>query len=420
MKFKWIYKGGIVKIQAYPELESETIGYRAEAPHPKLELELLNNKYSELRFVISLDNKEFQIHPDLIALLCILSYYPFIEESVVFPIPVSIKFAKAIRELRFFTVVDGEYRKRPDGKDKIQVKNIDLNLRPWTPGKKLSLAYGGGLDSTATLALFQDVFIIHEAREGHKDQTRTFLKRLEHDWIKWQGKTLCIDSNNKDLTKNLPGGWCTWVACISTSILLAEVLDLGYILLGSSLGSSYLSGAKFHPIHEYRKNEWQKLFDKLDLKVFSPIAGLSEIALGKVLSKTYPEWLTKITYCYSGKDGGNCYKCTKCFRREVIITYLLKNGEINWKKYEKILLKLGSEKGEEELRKLGPSFNLALSRIMSNNREALDETTFLVRYYSPALKLVPEELRTYCELRIKKYLDKMSDIDHLCLQGYSH
>jgi 7-cyano-7-deazaguanine synthase in queuosine biosynthesis len=360
-----------VIIRAYPESEKEKYGYRSESPYPLIRLKLENN-YSTLIFKYPIIN----IHPDILGLLCIISFYPFIHDSVTFPMDVSPKFAETIENMWFYTVIDAKYV--PERK--VIVTNVNKNLAPYKWGKNKALAYGGGLDSTATLILFQNVNVIHEKIMDIPDKVIDFLQEIEDKWTKWKGKTYCIESNNKTLCNK--SGWTTWVSCISTSVILAQKLGIGYILLGSSLGSYYSNGE----FKEYHENEWTKLFRKLGLQVFSPIAGLSELSLGKIILKTYPNWIDKITYCIKGENGSNCKKCLKCFRRYVLTSYL-KGEEIDYTRYKLT---------EEIIGKLGITFNWIYNK--TGDKDLVEG------YYKPAINLIPSELRNNYKTRIENML----------------
>lgn len=333
MRFGYEINPNEVIIEAIPE-KDEYVGYRCESPYPKITL-------TETKLIFRTHVK--RIHPDLLALLCIMAFYPFCRTSITFPQPVSVECAQAINSLPIYDVDKSKYIRTNKS---FQVMNIDpdlisygASLNKTTTKSSGALAYGGGLDSTATICLFPELYIIHEERistedgmnSSQKDDTKNFMRYLERGWVKWQGKTFCIESNNKDLCK--PDGWTTWISCTATSVLLATDLSLGTIMLGSSIGSANLKNGQ--PCANKTPNMWVTLFNKIGLNLFSPIAGLTEISLGKIIHRTYPKWFGRITYCIKGKNGANCHKCWKCFRRDVIIDYITKGAvPINWEPYK--------------------------------------------------------------------------------------
>ena len=80
-----------------------------------------------------------KLHPDLLALCCIMIAEPFIGTKIYLPKPVSKKFFEG------HSNVTSRYK----------IGNVDENLRPWMPAKNSvpGLAFSGGVDSTAALSL---------------------------------------------------------------------------------------------------------------------------------------------------------------------------------------------------------------------------------------------------------------------------
>lgn len=429
MKFTYDLKPKRVTIQAIPEKPSEWSGYRSESPYPKITL-------TEPHLVFMTDIKH--IHSDLLALLCIVSFYPFCRDSITFPEPVSQKFADAIKSMGICDMVNDKYIRTSDS---LNIVNVSSTLLPYSTKSKepkLALAYGGGLDSTSTICLFPEAYIIHEKRiacttvsknmvnnqNQYKDATESFMKDLERGWTKWKGKTFCIGSNNKELCE--PDGWTTWISCTATSILLATDLSLSAILLGSSIGSSNIKNGQVHI--NSNPNIWFTLFNQVGLPVFSPIAGLTEISLSKIIYKTYPKWLSKITYCIKDKDNGhNCYKCWKCFRRQVIINYIIHSSvitnednqtnhivySVNWENYNRspIIdnLKTLAEKG-------GPSLQWALINSLDNipnwislyvlpHKESFMKLdSWIEKHQTATLINSPQEFHSWIKSRISKFI----------------
>jgi len=304
-------------IKAYPEYQAETWGYRSESPFPKIYL----RDHVELIFKPKFSMDFHRMHPDQIALLCFLSFYPFLKKNITFPLPVSTTFAQAIEAFPYFVVKSNKYQNQGQP---YKVNNQLKNMAHLQGGKTMVLAYGGGLDSSATLTMFPELLPIHESRLGFPDRTENFMQQIDNHL---SGTSYVIHSNNKDLTTE--PGWTGWISCISTSILLVQELNIGVIMLGSSMGSSYLTnGQEYHPVHLNPLNHWYQLLEKCGIQVCSPIAGLSEFALGNLLHQQKSDWLhphSGIIYCIKGNDGGNCHKCFKCFRRDILIAYITNN-----------------------------------------------------------------------------------------------
>ena len=104
-------------IKAHPEKESEWYGYRHDGTIPLLKL-----TGTEVTF----EHPVKSIHPDLLALLCVLYFFPFCKDKVTFPEPVSGYFQEAFSEsnLPLREMVDGSFK--PTGY--LQIQNVDKTL----------------------------------------------------------------------------------------------------------------------------------------------------------------------------------------------------------------------------------------------------------------------------------------------------
>ena len=98
--------------------------------------------------VIEFDYVPDEIHPDLLGLLLLIIYYPFVGERAVFPAPVSPRLEEAFQS----SVFDR----------RIRFDNVDASLEPYI-GSRMALAFGGGTDSSAVLSMFPEAFVVHEA-----------------------------------------------------------------------------------------------------------------------------------------------------------------------------------------------------------------------------------------------------------------
>jgi hypothetical protein len=199
-------------------------------------------------------------------------------------------------------------------------KKSILSYSAWTTAKphnlKIGLSFGGGLDSFATHCVFSKAFLIHEKNFKHNDYTHDLIRSETY------GKNaISIESNNKELCTI--HGWTSWIACVATSLLVASDLKLGYIFLGSSLGSVYLNNGKKYSntqLNNKYPNQWYKIFHQIGIPILTPMAGFSDLLLAKIIP--HNSLINQVHYCILGENGNNCHKCWKCFRRDLIITYI--------------------------------------------------------------------------------------------------
>ena len=74
------------------------------------------------------------IHPDLLGLMCLCIFHPFIGSKVTFPEPVSPRLEEAFQNECFKKI--------------LHFQNIDPEIPPYF-GEKIALSFGGGIDSSA-------------------------------------------------------------------------------------------------------------------------------------------------------------------------------------------------------------------------------------------------------------------------------
>lgn len=394
MIFEYWKEKGKTYIKANIENEDESYGYRAESPYPKIEM--VNN-------IIEFDYEVKDIHPDILALLCIVCFYPYCKGDVTFPKNVSENFASSFGEkgLKQKEMIDGSYKET----NSINVINIDKGLIPYR-GSKISVSYGGGMDSSALYALFPEAIYIHEQTmlpNGNivKDNS---LKNIEYI-IENDGKAFSFyNTNRRGISK--PSGWATWTACATNTLLLASDYDIGYIFTGTVLGTLFLwNGSKYYPSNE-KKNEWVEVFEKVGIPLVQVTGGISEISNTKILMENnlidMPVWCNI-------NDGDNCHKCWKCFRRDTILNYLkYKNYDDEyWERYnnQNIINNLNKKPlyfghiFKETLKELNH-----IDWIKGITDEIPESSEFVNHVHEPSLEIIPGELRNMVKNRIIKYI----------------
>ena len=258
------------------------------------------------------------IHPDLLGLMCLCIFHPFIGSKVTFPQPVSPRLEEAFRNECF--------------KKTLHFENIDPEIPPYV-GEKIALSFGGGIDSSAVRELFPEAIVIHEAhiRDG------VLVKSHAHDVVRDlpENRGYVIASNQRYVS--LPGGWHGWTCSTLTSILMATDFNIGIVLTGSILGSTLLSNGKGYwnrfrarGWHGPTGNYWQSAFQKVGIPMFSPMTGASEF----ITMDASLELLAKNEVVYCMEDNGNaCNECTKCFRRATIRSVVDQNFEDDFEQY---------------------------------------------------------------------------------------
>ena len=403
MKFEFLSTTGQSFLKAIVETEEEKQGFRAEGPYPLLKM---------VNDTVIFDYEIKTIHPDILALLCITCFYPYLDQYVTFPQPVSQKIEEAFGEngvLKLHEVIDGRYQQTKG----IKVTNIDDSITPYK-GSKLAISFGGGMDSSALYKLIPEAIVIHEQTKLNNGEIQ-LEKTLETiDLINEEGGQAFSFANNNRRGISEPSGWPGWAACTCNALLLSTDFNIGYIMTGSVIGASFLSnGRKYFPgTDTLRKNKWIQAFELVGIPMFSPTGGLSEVANAIILHKT--NFINKAHWCFRDQ-GSNCQLCWKCFRRDTIlfaIGALDVNNEF-WERYNTDFIK-------KQLVKRPIYF----AHIFSFTLRKLEHLTWLKPFipydventsdwicnsYTEAIKLVPEELRHLISERIVKFIEPMKD-----------
>ena len=218
-----------------------------------------------------------------------------------------------------------------------------------------------------------------------------------------------------------PGGWHSWPCSVSTSLIMATDYNFGLILTGSILGSCFVSnGTKFwdrvkaRAWHGPSGNYWQSAFEAIGLTMFSPVTGVSEMQTMAQSSRLLKR--KEVVYCMEA-DGSACLKCSKCFRRDVIRTFIDSEHFPNWKNYD-------SDSIHSFLSKRPLYFGHIFSSAFSLKPDIFPEwmlqkvkgiprveTDWTMRVYTDSFLLCPEEWRDYVSTRVLKFIEPMTESD---------
>lgn len=268
---------------------------------------------------IEFDYGATAVHPDLLGLLCLIIFYPFVGERVVFPTPVSARLEKAFRN--------------PNFKRQLSFDNVDSSIEAYS-GSRMALAFGGGIDSSAVRTMFPEAYVVHEAhwRDGRLVPAGTH--GVVHSMGLDRGRV--VATNQRYVSK--PGGWHGWTCSLATALLLATDHDFGIILMGTPLGGTLLkAGTGYYDRfrargwHGVTGNFWQSAFNAVGIPVFSPVCGASAfltmgLSLGLLRSG-------EVFYC-TEQDGHACRQCPKCCRRDVVRAVAEPGHRPNWDPYD--------------------------------------------------------------------------------------
>lgn len=395
MIFEYWKNNGKTYIRANVENSNEVYGYRAEGPFPRIEM---------INDTIEFDYDVKEIHPDILALLCIVCFYPYCKGDVTFPKNVSLNFAKAFsieNGLKQKEVINGSYTET----NTINVKNIDYDLKPYK-GDNISVSYGGGMDSTALYGLFPEAIYVHEQTmipNGSivKDNSIKNIEIINKNG----GKAISFyNTNRRGISQ--PSGWATWTACAANALLISTDYNIGYIFTGTVLGSMFLrNGSKYFPANE-KKNIWVETFKRIGIPLVQVTGGLTEISNAKILIKS--DLINLAVWC-NLDDGDNCYRCWKCFRRDTILNYLsYKNySDEYWERYN---TKNITDNLYKKPLYFGHIFKETLKSLEHLDwikgviDDIPDSKDFVNSLHTPSLEIIPDEIREMVKNRIIKYI----------------
>jgi hypothetical protein len=247
-------------------------------------------------------------HPDLEALLALLVYGPFTRSEFSVSRGVSRAFSEAVL---------ASFKRR--------LSPVDASLEPRTspsPGRA-ALAFSGGVDSTAALALLPEdavpIFMHRVLPDGAA--TRSLYRpdaalRSCAD-VQRSGYDVQVIDTTMEYAR-LPVGFAVDWTNAAGAILLADHLGLGSVSFGMVAESAFFIG---HPRFSELATRsvyagWAPLFEVVGVPISLPTSGLSEVVTSKIASAHAFQWTAQS--CVRGTADQPCMNCFKCFRKRIL------------------------------------------------------------------------------------------------------
>lgn len=344
------------------------------------------------------------IHPDHLALIAILCAHPFTKGEMILPKPVSKRFLDS-------TKVVSRYKCSP----------CDEDLEPWScsEGSFPGLAFSGGVDSTAALAVMPPdtipIFLDRPKRKGslyNKSAAIQSCRELES--IGYQVYRIQCDV---EFIRE-PIGFPTDVANAIPAVMLASTLNLNSISFGtvleSSFGTGHLTYRDYPNLSHWRL--WGSMFKGAGIPMALPVGGVSEVGTGLIVKRSPLGYIAQS--CIRGEWKRPCWNCWKCFRKGLLATALDFKDETIPEFVD--LFKI------EEAKKYLTQIPIKHENVLAYSVQRLDtddefistlknritydglELEWLENWYEGSLELVPVEFREYVETKLDNYLGKMS------------
>ena len=293
-----------------------------------------------------------------------------------------------------------------------------------TPGWRPGLAFSGGIDSAAALALMPDetVLLYNERAgiEGKLDHTNAFrfFEKINKD----SGRVIHrIRSNHEQLRadQGKSVGFSTDYACAVQAILLADYFSLDSLGTGMPLENSYLfHGHRFRDFSQsWFWKHYAPMFESVGLPLYQPVAGCSEIVnLDIVVASGWDGWAQS---CLRSSKGGEvCGACWKCFRKNTLqgIDFSLSDEIKTFLSKEPLkqaastlfaIQRIGRSKEGMNIVSMFPHLESKVER----------DWSFLHRYHEDALSMIPKKYRTFTKERLLRFGSPMTEDDVQALKA---
>ena len=275
------------------------------------------------------------------------------------------------------------------------------------PGNRLSLAYSGGVDSTAAMLMMPEETILsyHE---------RVFPSNLKHgnarrciDFLQNSAqRTVEVIPSNHELIRTHYGkkvGFSSSYAAGVHLILLADHFNLGSIAFGTVVENTWLDkGVQYRNFEQsWHWKYWPKRFLHAGLLLELPINHLTE-ACALAVCQQSP--IGKVVNSCIRQDDGGCGVCWKCFH---------KNGPIGRRmnpRSKEITSKLNAVPLRSGMHALWALQNQNLEHMAPQYAEILkQDLTWWKSAYGPGLRIISPSLRSYVEEKTERLLEFMDE-----------
>ncbi|WP_374928358.1 DUF6395 domain-containing protein [Kytococcus sedentarius] len=245
------------------------------------------------------------VHPDVVALVALLTVHPWQDGRLEMDRPVSQVFAAAV-----------QYGLG------IEVGPVDPSVepRPCPQDGPVALAYSGGVDCTAALevlgptarAYYQQRHRFDGQPVGGKIDPSAALAAVDH--IAEQGIATRVVRTDLELLRD-PMGFPHDLVNATPALLWAEHDDTSAMCWGTVLTSATTLGATAYRPYEQSPfvAEFGPAFQAVGLPVANVVAGVSEVGTA-IITEESPYGALAAS-CQRGTPGRPCMRCWKCGRK---------------------------------------------------------------------------------------------------------
>jgi hypothetical protein len=347
------------------------------------------------------------VHDDHLALIVLLASHPFAVGNLSIPLHVSKQFEEATRIFSRYRPVF-----------------LSTSGKPYTSKSdaKPGLAFSGGMDSTAALALMPNNTIPVFLDRPHRANTTLYNKsaaKATLAFLEAKGVPNISISTDIEFIRN-PVGFPTDLATGIPVLALASHFQFDSVGFGTVMESAYRIG------HEKSRNYiesshykvWAPLFSAAGVPLFLPVAGVSEVGTSTIVHRSPYRGMARS--CIRGDWPRTCNNCWKCFRKQLIERGIeqsdFDDGQfIASLQSKEVAMKLSAEFISHEnvlgwaLNKIdrGPKLNVLFDRLAASTYPL----HHLESFYPPAIELVPPKYRLHVIEQLRTYLPEMELAD---------
>ncbi len=349
-----------------------------------------------------------EIHPDLEALAAYLIVHPFIGDQVTFDRPVSPTFRDALAR-------SWQHGSGPTD-ERLAPRQRPQDGRP-------ALAYSGGVDSTAALAVLPPSDrrgLLRACRSSFRRHGRSVSNIGGVGRVRERGGPREDRAGRADGLRACPSpvGFPTIWSNATAAILVADAVGADSMSWGIIAESGYGIGHRVfvdwagRPVNDL----WADVFAAVGLPVLQAIVGVSEVGTTRIVrASAFAEIPAS---CVRGAPRRACGRCAKCFRKSLLdlavaggspsdaaLDLLFSSKEVRKTlatfpiKHENVITYIAAR-----YRGSHPLMNLLRRRVRG---DVLD-LDWLEHWYEPSAAMLPETHRTHVVETLDQILGRMS------------
>ena len=192
-----------------------------------------------------------KLHPDELAIMCFMIFFPWVGQKVEFPQPVSSEVSDAINHPTF-----NRFKGDIEVLNLEQIQSVSPQENQTIAPEDVVISFGGGVDSSALHALFPEATLVHEINVEEEETTvvhhRVIAAMLRHNERK-NTPVQWIQTNARFLSK--PKGVTNWLCPLIPALLVACDQEKKAVFTGSNIGTMFLKNGKaYSPGHQMRES----------------------------------------------------------------------------------------------------------------------------------------------------------------------